>query len=511
MKLRLFALVLCLCILFSMVPTIHGQENTAGDITGSTKISGSGYTSLGFLTDGNTKTYHRSAGNASITLENEDGIGSLYLLFDEEYGTYTITDNNSNKSITFGQHGYLHEFVDLTELRLPTSVTISFTNGPVRLSEIYVYSPGKPPEFVQQWDQPLEGCADILLLPAHGGDEHLFFAGLLPYYIAERNCSIQVAYLTNHRNDTKARTHEMLNGLWAVGVRAYPVFGTFDEVNAENAGEAYDIYASQGISQEDLLAFTSEQIRRFRPQVVVGHSLQGERGDGMRMLYADLLTKALEVSNDAGAFPEQAAQYGLWDVPKAYLHLYEKKQIQIDYDQPLESLDGMTAFEVSQKHGYPCHDTLQKTWSSNWINGKNDLITKAAQIETDSPCTFGLYRTIVGKDKQKNDILENVYTYAEQEQMEQERLEQEKLEQERLEQEKLEQEQLEQERLEQERLEQERRQQARLEQQRLQQEQASQKEQRTMLTLFVVLLCALTALLIMTVAVLIRRKRLSKK
>ena len=64
-------------------------------------------------------------------------------------------------------------------------------------------------------------------------------------------------------------------------------------------------------------------------------------------------------------------------------------------------------------------------------------ITKATQITTYSPCKFGLYRSLVGADVQKNDFLENITTYAQQEQQEQERLEQERLEQERLEQERL--------------------------------------------------------------------------
>ena len=59
----------------------------------------------------------------------------------------------------------------------------------------------------------------------------------------------------------------------------------------------------------------------------------------------------------------------------------------------------------------------------------------------------------MGEDVLKNDFIENIVTYAEQERLEQERLEQERLEQERLEQERLEAD-LEAKRLEQERLEQ---------------------------------------------------------
>jgi hypothetical protein len=111
--------------------------------------------------------------------------------------------------------------------------------------------------------------------------------------------------------------------------------------------------------------------------------------------------------------------------------------------------------QYTQQHGFPCHKSQQWTWFYGWIYGKNEQITKASQIKTYNPSNFGLYHSTVGQDISKNDFLENITTYAEQERLEQERLEQERLEQERLEQERLEQERLEQERLEQERLEKE--------------------------------------------------------
>jgi hypothetical protein len=152
-------------------------------------------------------------------LKNAAGMGSLYLMFNLEYGSYTITDDINGKSITAGEYSFLHEFVDLTEAfgYTPTEITLHFSNGSVRLSEIYVFSPGTPPDFVQLWEPPLEGGADILLLATHGDDDQLYFAGLFPYYAGELKCRVQVAYMTDHRNGTYVRTHEMLNGLWETG------------------------------------------------------------------------------------------------------------------------------------------------------------------------------------------------------------------------------------------------------------------------------------------------------
>lgn len=430
---RITAAVLSLLTVFALLPRLSAAAREEGDITESTAFSGTGYDSLAFLHDGNTGNYRTSDGGAVITLENDGGMGGLYLLFDLEYGSYTITDNGSGAVFTAGEKGFLHEYIDLLAAfgAAPTSVTLTFGRGDVRISEAYVLPPRTIPSFVQQWDTPLDGKADIVLFTSHGDDDQLFFAGLLPLYAGELGYAVQTVYLTDHRNLTNARTHEILNGLWAVGVTAYPVFGDFADFRIDDLERTYRKYESMGVSREELLAFVVEQLRRFRPQAAVTHDFSGEYGHGMHMLYADLLRQALEISSDETVFPELAEKYGVWDVPKAYFHLYGENEVLLDYDQPLSRFDGMTAFAVSQQLGYPCHRSQQYTWFTQWINGYHNEITRAAEIATYSPCRFGLYRSTVGEDTAKNDFMENLVSYAEQARLEEERKEQERLEEER--------------------------------------------------------------------------------
>jgi len=420
---RLLAFVLCIICLNILLPTVtaDAESGQAQDISSSTAVSGTGYANFSFLFDKNIKTYHTSAENAVITLENPAGIGSLYLLFDLEFGNYTVTDNTTGKSITAGSHGMLHEYIDLETAfsGAPTSLTLSFTGGTVRLSEIYIFSAGEVPDFVQRWNAPLDHGADIMLLSTHGDDDQLFFAGLLPLYAGSLGCRVQVVYMTDHRNLTKTRTHEMLNGLWAVGVDVYPVFGNFADFRIDSLQGTYQKYASMGVSEEQIVSFVTQQLRRFKPQVVVGHDINGEYGHGMHMVYTDALIKALDLSHDATAFPEIAEKYGIWEVPKTYLHLYPENPIVLDYDTPLDVFGGLTAFQVTQKYGFPCHESQQWTWFRDWINGYSNEITEAKQIGSYNPCYFGLYRSTVGADEKKNDFLENIVTYAEQKRLEQ--------------------------------------------------------------------------------------------
>ncbi len=477
-------------VCLSLFAPIKVSAAEARDITQETTVTGIGYSSFKFLADGNVDTYRTSEDTAKITLDNSDGMAGIYLRFDLEYGAYTVTDDELGKTVATGTEGFLHEYLDLETIfgRCPKTVTLQFKKGPVALSEITVFSQGQIPDSVQRWDAPLEGGADLVLFSTHGDDEHLYFAGLLPYYAGQLQYRVQVVYLTDHRNDTNKRTHEMLNGLWNTGVRAYPVFGSFADFRVDSLEGTYDRYENRyDTTRGELLSFVVGQIRRFRPMVAVGHDLAGEYGHGMHQVYADLLTKAVKVTNDPDTCPETAEKYGLWEVPKLYLHLYEENPIVLDYDQPLSAFDGLTAFQVSQQIGFPSHKSQQWSMFVNWLYGSWGQIDKATQIQTYNPAHFGLYHTTVGLDEEKNDFFENVLTYTQQEQLEQERLEQERLEQERLEKERLDQERLEQERLEQERMEAER---ARLEQEQLEREQQIQNGRQRKIILLVCLFLA---------------------
>ena len=79
----------------------------------------------------------------------------------------------------------------------------------------------------------------------------------------------------------------------------------------------------------------------------------------------------------------------------------------MDWDQPLESFDGMTAYEVTKELGFPCH--VSQVSGFLWYMAGADTAAEVAQY---SPCEYGLYRSTVGPDVKKNDFFENVPTHA---------------------------------------------------------------------------------------------------
>ena len=245
---------------------------------------------------------------------------------------------------------------------------------------------------------------EVLLLSSHSDDEQLFFAGMIPHCIAN-DVDIQVVYFCYHDNEP-VRLHEQLNGLWAAGLRNYPVIGRFPDLYSESMDWALNSFAGYGYDREDFVAYQCEVIRRFKPEIVVAHDVNGEYGHGTHRLNTDTLREALELTADGTKYPESAQTYGTWDVPKTYIHLWEERPIVMNYDIPLDYFGGKTAYQMSVA-GYRCHNSQQWTWFTDWLVGDDGSYTKASQIDKYSPCEYGLYRTTVGDDV-NGDIFENV-------------------------------------------------------------------------------------------------------
>ncbi len=348
--------------------------------------------------------------DASIAFSDERGIGSAYFMFDLEPLGYSVTDMDSGVTHSFGQNGFLHDFLNLEEAfgYAPVNIRIRFDCGAVHPCELRLFTPGQPPEDVQIWRKPTPGRVDLLLFSTHGDDEQLFFSGILPYYAGELGYEVEVAYFTSHRPIVYHRVHEMLNGLYGCGVRNYPVFGPFTDYYSKSIEKSYSLYAKDGITKEQMLSYVVEQLRKFKPIVAIGHDVNGEYGHGAHRMYSELLREGVELAADAGKFEESALAFGVWDTPKTYLHLYEENPIAMDWDKPLQAFNGMTAYEVSRDYGFRAHESqFQDYW---WYYEDHPT---AASVDMYSPCQYGLYRSTVGEDVQKNDFFENRISYTE--------------------------------------------------------------------------------------------------
>ncbi len=334
------------------------------------------------LTDGDPQTWV----TGQLTLNGgERKIGSLYLEWSHVPEAWFYTADGV--TYTVEKNGYLHQYV---ELYVPaTEVVLDVDSA---LCDIYAFEPDtRLPDWVQIW-QPAHERADLLLLPTHGDDEFVFFGGMIPYYAGEKGLKVQVAYLTNHWSQV-VRPHEILDALWHAGLRNYPIIGPFEDAWADSLEEAETIF-----SRYDAAVYLTEQIRRFKPSVIIGHDLMGEYGHGQHVLCAVSLTDAVAAAGDEKIFADSAQKYGAWNTPKLYLHLYGQNELVMDWNVPLNHFGGKTAMDIARE-AFAIHESQQGFF---YVYGEGD--------DWDSR-RFGLYRSTVGADVNGGDVFENISTF----------------------------------------------------------------------------------------------------
>lgn len=400
--LRLFLTIAStfLAIILFNIP-VRAEESEATEITPDITLSNGGRVSS--MTDGSYNTRTSFSSGDTIVITSSEAMYSLYIKWDLVPSQWTLTYND--KTVNCGTDGFLHEYIEIPEGT--TSMTITFASKEA-ICDLHTYSSGTAPAQVQTWKKPCNK-ADILVFATHADDEILFLGGVLATYGGGQDLAVQVAYMCEFTSTAKIREHEKLDGLWVSGIKNYPVCGDFPDLYSTTLEAAKKQY-----NYEDLKSFITGTIRRFKPLVVVTQDFNGEYGHGGHMILSKAVADSVDTSKDASVYPETASQYGTWDVPKTYIHLYDQNKITMNLRVPLANMGNRTAIEIASE-AYKQHVSQQ--WC--WFYVSDDYEYSCAD--------FGLYRTLVGNDT-GNDMLENITTYEEQERLAREAAEKESIE-----------------------------------------------------------------------------------
>ncbi len=400
MRKHLIRVVIALCALalVALFP-IRAFAEEAVRLDATPRLSDGGDVSS--MLDGSYDTFVGLDANESISVAgNGSAIGAVYVRFYAIPGSWTLnyTDmSGQSRQLPCGANGFLHEYVPIEGGA--TNLELVFPLG-ASICTFDVYAPGTVPAGVQAWEPPC-AQADFMVCSTHADDEILWLGGVLATYAGGQNLQTQVVYMTNYWDATVVREHEKLDGLWAIGVRNYPVNAPFGDTYAGSLDEARQIY-----DQDEVTAFFTEQVRRFKPLVVVCQDFGGEYGHGAHQLLALAVQASVDNSALASFGPQSAQAFGVWDVPKSYFHLYPQNEITLDLHQPIANLGGMTALEA-MREAYKQHVSQQWTW---FYASDDPDDPYADQINCSK---FGLYRSTVGLDT-GNDMLENITTYEQQ-------------------------------------------------------------------------------------------------
>ena len=329
----------------------------------------------------------------AITAPEGKPIAGLYVCFGNMPESWEIQTSDDGKdwfTAVPGDTRFLHAYVALPQPAQHVRLAVtSEKKTALRINDLIVLSEGDLPDWVQVW-QPTEEKADILFLSTHPDDELIFFGGAIPTYAVEQQRKVVVAYFT--RSNT-TRSSELLNGLWHMGVRTYPVIGTFKDSYAKNLKAAYKSAGGKGKVNEWIVGL----YRQYKPEVVVTQDTNGEYGHKQHMMIADAAQNCIALAANEDEFTASTIAYGTWQVKKLYLHLYPENQITFDWTVPLKSMNGATGIELAEE-AY----TLHKTQASSGMS-----VTETGTKYDNR--VFGLAFTTVGEDVRKDDFLENIY------------------------------------------------------------------------------------------------------
>ena len=329
----------------------------------------------------------------AITAPEGKPIAGLYVCFGNMPESWEIQTSDDGKdwfTAVPGDTRFLHAYVALPQPAQHVRLAVtSEKKTALRINDLFVLSEGDLPDWVQVW-QPTEEKADILFLSTHPDDELIFFGGAIPTYAVEQQRKVVVAYFT--RSNT-TRSSELLNGLWHMGVRTYPVIGTFKDSYPKNLKAAYKSAGGKGKVNEWIVGL----YRQYKPEVVVTQDTNGEYGHKQHMMIADAAQNCIALAANEDEFTASTIAYGTWQVKKLYLHLYPENQITFDWTVPLKSMNGATGIELAEE-AY----TLHKTQASSGMS-----VTETGTKYDNR--VFGLAFTTVGEDVRKDDFLENIY------------------------------------------------------------------------------------------------------
>ena len=350
---RILIFILSAMLLSAPLFAYADSANEAKNLTGKCTIDYDGVrTAKTRVTDNKVKTYQIFSPGKRISIKWTDNIPAHYLCMQwfefPESIALRLYDGNGNELSS-----RMLESKPETVIVLPEnarSAVIEAIDVEMKLSKLGVYGEGELPDPFHEWKDTPEKL-DFLVIATHPDDDVLFMGSAVSIYGAERGYEGSIVYVTS---GTRQRVSEAENGAWALGLRNYPIFLFFPDIEPSASAEKKATFA-----YEDVLLATVRLYRQYKPPVVFAQDVKGEYGHWQHKITSKAAVEAFPLAADPSFDPESAEMYGTWQVQKVYLHLYGENKLKLDANSPLEFFGGMDAWNVA-RIAYKKHESQQK-------------------------------------------------------------------------------------------------------------------------------------------------------
>ncbi len=287
---------------------------------------------------------------------------------------------------------------------LPTStktVEISFTKltekcgiGYVQMEEAGIEDPT-----IMRWNPPREGGVDLLIVPTHQDDEHIFLGGVAPYFL-DLGYSVSVAYSVRC---SRLRYEEALRGLWALGFVDYPDFLGYKDGRKDTYKEMIDFW---GGDEKAILKSFVRLIRKDKPQVIVSHDeVGGETNHQQHIATAKLLAEAFVKAADPDFDTDSVETYGTWQAKKYYEHVWKENVVQLDFTKKLKKYGGLNALEAAAV-GYEYHVSQHHSYDV-FKGSSNDTSLYGLRLSSVGYDDIDMFYNVKGTDFTKTAVTDN--------------------------------------------------------------------------------------------------------
>lgn len=375
--------------------TVLGKAKEPRHITSKCKIKVSSG-KVGNVTDSSDDTSWNS-GTMTITFPKNKKVDGIFIKWHyQTKNDYTLKTYDKDGKVLNTYDGkspnMLHKYYSVNNRAVKAVIKLKkiknrkTTKG---ICSLRVYEKGKVGVSVEKWETAKTDDCDLMVISAHRDDELLFFGGTIPYYTNVKNKNVYTVFMSG--NDI-IRIREALASQWSMGVKTYPIFMGF----AGGYHKGIKGTVNDWGGEKYVLGKLVEKIRRYKPDVIVTHDVNGEYGHPTHKTTPYLVKKAIKLAGDKTKYKESYKKYGTWKIKKLYIHIYDKNKITMNWNKRYASMDNKTSFELACV-GYDKYYSQHSGWSMTSKKVKKYPNNK-----------YGLYYTRVGKDKNKNDFFENI-------------------------------------------------------------------------------------------------------
>ncbi len=208
------------------------------------------------------------------------------------------------------------------------------------LAELTVFGPGDPPNYAPPGSHFRAAPICSRSSRTRTNAEDLYMGVPAPTY-ADQGMRCVTVFMTYGSASSSVRRYEAQESAWCLGNRWYPAMGNFLDIKKTTKEEMMQYWPL-----DETVAYIVEQIRKYKPSVIVTHDVNGEYGHGAHKLTQYATALAFTYAADASKYPDSAKKYGTWKPGKLYVHLYSTNaRSTMSLTTTLESFGGRSVLQ----------------------------------------------------------------------------------------------------------------------------------------------------------------------